>query len=136
MTEIAMPDVRGQHQERSVKYFTLAQNAAGTTRLRSVSRGRGWRGWNVGDNLALAARDQATHVILPQRQRVAHLTLVARPVVDARRSALVPALMVENLLDDVRLHADVGHARRHGPADVVGRPVGDAGAPIERDLAP
>src|SRR5262249_19243878 len=131
--EIAMPDVKGRHQERSVNHFTPAQNAAGTTRLRSASSHSVRR---YVHNLALAAFDQRTHVILPQRQRVAHFALVTGPVVDARWSALVPGLMVEDLVDDVRRHADVGHLGGGAAPEIVRGPVADPGALIERGLAP
>src|SRR5262245_17537608 len=90
---------------------------------------------NVRHHLALAALNQGAHVVLPHCQRIAHLALVGAAVVDARRSALVPALMVENLLDDVRLHADIGHTSRNGPSDVVDLPTCHAGPRIEGAFA-
>src|SRR5262249_48947645 len=68
------------------------------TRPRSTSTRRLGR---EGNTLALAG-DQRVDVAFPHCQRVAHLALVAGPVVDARRSSPMPGLMVENLLDDVR----------------------------------
>ena len=56
----------GRSDQRAVYTFV-------TTRPRSASRGNVRR---VGDNLALAARDQRAKVVVPQRQRGAHLALV------------------------------------------------------------
>ena len=73
---------------------------------------------------------------MPQRQRGAHLALVdasdckCPPV---RR--LCPDLVVQNLLDDVRQHAEIGHARGDASADVVRRPIFHTRAPIELRLA-
>jgi hypothetical protein len=66
---------------------------------------------------------------LPQRERGTHLARVARSVIDASRASLVAAYVVQNLLDDMRLHADVGQPGCNGPPDVVRRPLGDAGEP-------
>ena len=60
------------------------------------------------DNLALATRDQRPKVIVPHCQRGAHLALVARSVVNARRSALMPGLIIQDLFDDVRQNPDIG----------------------------
>src|SRR6516162_8261779 len=101
------------------------------TRPRAASRGRRWR---VGDHLALAALDDGADMVFPQRKRGADLALVARSVVDASRASLVAGLVVKDLLDDVRLHADVGQLGGNGPPDVVQRPSDDARALIKRLL--
>src|SRR6266511_5612013 len=98
---------------------------------RSASRGRPWR---VGDHLALAALDQRAQMVMSRRQRVAHLALVTRSVVDASRASLVAGLVVKDLLDDVRLHADVSQLGCNGSPDVVQRPSDDARALIKRLL--
>src|SRR6516162_11267868 len=102
------------------------------TRPRAASRGRRWR---VGDHLALAALDDGADMVFPQRKRGADLGRVAALVVDARRAALVAGLMVENLLDDMRLDSDVGHAGGNGAPKVVQRPGRRyARAPVEGGL--
>src|SRR5262249_3806118 len=58
----------------------------------------------------------------PQRKRGAHLALVARSVVDARRAARVAGLMAKDLLEDVRLLADVCQIGGAGAAEIVQRP--------------
>src|SRR5262245_42446163 len=83
------------------------------------------------DHLPLAAFNDGADMVFPQRQRAADLALVARSVVDARRASLVAGLVVKDLLDDMRLHPDVGHAGRRRASDIAQLPVGDARAPVE-----
>ena len=64
--------------------------------------------------LRLVPPTMAGDMVVPQQQRGAHLALVARPIVNPRDAALVAALMVQNLLDDVRHDAEIGHARGDG----------------------
>jgi hypothetical protein len=62
--------------------------------------------WRIRQDLALAARDQRAEVVVPCRQRGAHLALVGAPVVNPRRSGAVPAVVVEDSLivyaDEIR----------------------------------
>src|SRR5262245_43654555 len=102
------------------------------SRPRAASRSRRWRD---GDNFALASINKTADMIFPQRQRGAHLALVARSVVDASNAAAMAAMMVEHLLDDVRLHPEVGHPRCNASPDVVQHPLTNAGALIEIALA-
>ena len=90
------------------------------------------------ENLALAAVDQRPDVVLPHDQRGAHLTHVGTAVVDARRTRLVAAVMVQDLLNDVGRDSDVRHAGRDTAAQIMHGPVFDAAALIERrfGLAP
>ena len=86
---------------------------------------------------ALAAFGQDAHVVGPHRQRGLHLALVAAAIVNACGAALVAALVVQNLFDDVRLHAEISHAARGRPANVVQHERRDAVAErlVERGLA-
>src|SRR5262249_37644483 len=85
-------------------------------------------------NPALGALDQRAGGVFPERQGVADLVRVDALVVNAGNAAPVPALMVENLFDDVRLRPDVVHAGRDRSADVVQGPVVDVRALVEGDL--
>src|SRR5262245_54396840 len=66
--------------------------------------------------------DQLEHVIGPTQQRLTHLPLILRTVIDAGDSAAVTAVVVQTRLDDVRVDTDIGHAGRDRSADVVDAP--------------
>src|SRR6516164_3414339 len=87
------------------------------------------------DHLARCAVDQRTEVILPQRQGVAHLALVVRAIVDARRTGAVAAVVVEHGLDDVRRDANVGHPGGGAAPQIMDGKIRNAAALIERTLA-
>jgi hypothetical protein len=73
-------------------------------------------------NFSLLAGNDALNVIGPQRQRSAHLALIARPVIDPCDARPVAALVIEHGLNNVRLHAEVGHASGDRPPYVVDSP--------------
>src|SRR5262245_6863047 len=73
-------------------------------------------------DLALAALGQRAHMVAPQSQRRFDFAFVGTAVVNARRTSLVATVMVQKLLDDVRLHPEVGHAGRARSAKVMQRP--------------
>jgi hypothetical protein len=54
-------------------------------------------------------------MIGPNVQCVFYVASVGAAIVDAGDTGLVAALVVQNLLNDVRLNADIGHARRYRP---------------------
>src|SRR5262249_3899899 len=105
--------------------------ASSTIWLRSASSGN----LRQRDHLALATLDQRANVVVPRHQRSAYLTLVGASVVDARRSRLVAALMVQNLLDHVREKPDVRNFGGNVCANVGGCPSGDARALVKLRLA-
>src|SRR5271170_479046 len=96
------------------------------------------------NDLALGAVDDCLQVIGPKQQRGPDLALIARAVVDAGDAALVARPVIEHALDDVRLHAEFGHASCDRAPDIVDAPgrqppalgLDDAGAERERAIAP
>jgi hypothetical protein len=91
--------------------------------------------WRVRNNLAFAALDQLAKLIVPHRQRGAHLAFIDAAIVNACRPALMPGLMVQNLLDDVRHDAEVGQLGGDAAADIVRCPVFHTRARIQHRLA-
>src|ERR1700731_2693246 len=71
-------------------------------------------------------------ILLCQRRRL--LGRVRASIVNTSNAALVAADMVKHRFDNVRLYADVGHARRDRPANVVNGPtdIGLVGAKPSR----
>src|SRR5262245_56642608 len=98
---------------------------------KGISSGR--RG--IRQHLALAALDQGAQVVMPQRQRVAHLALVCRAVINASDAAAIAAKVVELGLNDVLLHADVGHFGGDASSNIVHRPISNLRALVERRFA-
>ena len=63
----------------------------------------------------------------PEIERLTFLCGIARPIVDAGTAGLMSADMVEHSLDDVRLHAEFGHAGRDRAPYVMQPPWADRG---------
>jgi hypothetical protein len=61
----------------------------------------------------------------PFLQRLLALGVVIGAVIGASNTQLVAGLMIDRRLDDVRLHANLAHAGRHRPAQIVQRPERD-----------
>ena len=70
-------------------------------------------------------------MLIPPRQRRRLLGSVGASIINTSNAALVAALMVKDLLDDVRRDADVGHAGRGRSAKVVNIPAVHTGALIK-----
>jgi hypothetical protein len=62
------------------------------------------------DRLFARPNYQRLNVIRPFRQRVTHLAFVSCAIVDASNASLMTAHMIKHCLDNVRLHAKLGHA--------------------------
>src|SRR5437899_1389934 len=74
-------------------------------------------------------------MIRPTLQRFAHLSGIARAIVDARNASAVATHMVEHRLDDVRLHAKLGHASCASAPEIMEAPrLRVRQAPIEGGL--
>ena len=58
----------------------------------------------------------------PQIEGTAHLVSIRAEIVDSGDAALVAGLMIQNLLDDVRLHTKVGHVRCNRSTNVMQPP--------------
>jgi len=71
----------------------------------------------------LAILNQRHDVFGPQVQRFALFLVVSRPVVDTGNAALVSADVINNRLDDVRLHAQLGHASCCRPPQIMQHPI-------------
>ena len=87
LTQYVLPDSSRHHDrpsrsEGSLNVYYHWPRSASRRRVRH------------GDNFALAALDNAADVVLPQRQRAAHLALVVRSIVNAGWPSLVPGLVV------------------------------------------
>src|SRR5262249_48226102 len=73
----------------------------------------------------IATLDQRAEVTIPRLDRVLHRACVSAFVVDAAdatNAAPGPALMIENLFDDMRLNAEVAHARGTRSSQIVQHP--------------
>jgi hypothetical protein len=83
------------------------------------------------------ALNQHQHMVGPARQSEPHRLFVRAPIVDAGNAAPMTTAMVQDLLNHMRLDADVGHAGRDRSAKVVHPPRlhGIAEAAIEIALA-
>ena len=86
-------------------------------------------------NLPFLAACDAGDMIGPNGQGVFHFALIWTAIVSAGDASLVTTDVVQYRLDDMRLHADVGHSSRRSPAQIVHRPSARLGAPIKRLLA-
>src|SRR5262245_19557542 len=61
-------------------------------------------------------------MIRPNSQGVFHFAGVSASIVDAGDTGLVAGLVVQNLLNDMRLYTNVGYTRRYRPAQIVETP--------------
>src|SRR5262249_576381 len=131
-------NLSGMSDAGPIRRFRVARihGPHGTSRAAHINAGaRGVKGRLLRrleiENPALAALDQRAQMIMPRRQRGADLVAVAAPVIDTRRAGLVVGLVIQNLFDDMRLHADVGHFRGDGSSNIAKLPSGDARTLIE-----
>ena len=76
---------------------------------------------------AVVICSQRLDVFSPEIERLTFLCGVARTIVDASDPGLVAADMVEHGFDDVRLHAELGHAGRDRASHIMQPPGADRG---------
>src|SRR5262249_4568792 len=75
-------------------------------------------------------------VIGPTLQSGAHLSLIARSIIDTSNAALMSAHVIEHRLDDVRLHAKLCQLSRCCAPEIVKSPRRNPSALIKRSLGP
>ena len=76
---------------------------------------------------AVVICSQRLDVFSPEIERLTFLCGVARPIVDAGDAGLVAANVVEQGFDDVRLHAQLGHAGGDRSPHIMKPPRADRG---------
>ena len=81
-------------------------------------------------NNSLVAFNKRADLIGPHQKRRSDLAVIDASVVGAGDAALVAALVVQNLLDDVRLHAEIGQLGGKRSANVVQHERLDASAKL------
>src|SRR5262249_24764506 len=82
--------------------------------------------YGKGQNFSLLAGNDGLNVVGPQRQRGAHLALIAYPVVNSRDARPVAALVIEHGLNNVRQHAEVSQPGGNAAPNVVHNPARDS----------
>ena len=82
----------------------------------------------------LLAADDAGDVIGPNGQSVFHFSCVDGSVVDTGDTSLVAADVVQHRFNNVRLNAEIGHARRRRTAQIVETPRHDPATSIQSFL--
>src|SRR5690349_19800262 len=70
-------------------------------------------------------------MLSPEVQRLAFLLVVSCAVIDTGDAGLVAGDVIEHSLDNVRLYAQLGHARGDGASQVVHCPMFSLGAAIK-----
>jgi len=106
--EVAIEEVIGIAERRTFDVDSLPVRV-----IRPTYEHRKWKLRNLNQPLHVGPDYLAAPVIWlirPTLQRIAHISLVACTIVYASNARLVTTHMIKDRLDDVRLHAKLGHA--------------------------
>ena len=90
---------------------------------------------NISGTKRVRLSEDFGEVGFPLGYRLAHLLLVLRPVINGRNTRDRAGDVIKEPFEDMRGDTEIGKAGCECPSEIVQRPVGNAGKPIERGLA-